>query len=308
MNLRDLQYIVAVSDEGHFGRAAESCHVSQPTLSGQVAKLEQELGVQVFERAGRSVRPTEAGEQIIAHARRALAAASDITQCARAHADPMTGRLRIGVIPTLAPYLMPYVLPAVTDKMPNAPLSLVEDLTGNLVPLVCEGKLDAAFLATDPQVKDLASIELFDEPFWVVACANHPLAARKELKTSDLDPKNLLLLADGHCLRDQALDLCSDPHVGANMRADMRATSLETLLHMTAAGYGLTLVPQLAIEQGRAETDQLVTRPLKGKGTSRRVRLVYRRHSPRARALIELARLTRAVLPPQVRRLEKSKD
>lgn len=305
MNLRDLQYVVAIAEHGHFGRAAESCHVSQPTLSGQVAKLEEELGVEIFQRAGRSVRPTEAGEEIIAHARRALAAAQDIADSARSHRDPLTGRLRLGVIPTLAPYLMPYVLPPAREKLPLAPLMLVEDLTDKLVPLVCDGKLDAALIATDPANSGLACIDLFDEPFYVVTPANHPYVAKKSLRTEDIDPKSLLLLTDGHCLRDQALELCSHALTGQQSMADMRASSLETLLHLTSAGYGVTLVPQLAIESGRASTDQLAYRPLVGDKTSRRVRLIYRRNSPRAKAAIELARIVRAALPPSVRGLAK---
>ncbi len=305
MNLKDLQYVVAIADHGHFGRAAEACHVSQPTLSGQIAKLESELGIEIFQRSGRTIRPSEAGAEIVAHARRALAAAQDITDSARAHRDPLSGRLRLGVIPTLGPYLMPHVLPMAREKLPLAPLMLVEDLTGVLVPLVAEGKLDAALIASDPAIAELAGVELFDEPFWVVTPANHPYVAKKSLRTSDIDPSTLLLLTDGHCLRDQALDLCSHPLSGQQNMADMRATSLETLLHLTAAGYGVTLVPQLAIESGRTSTDQLAFRPLEGPGTFRRVRLIYRRNSPRAKAAIELARLIRAALPASVRGLGK---
>ncbi|MGE3247840.1 MAG: LysR substrate-binding domain-containing protein [Beijerinckiaceae bacterium] len=305
MNLRDLEYIVAIDEHGHFGRAAEACHVSQPTLSGQVAKLEAQLGVSIFQRDGRQVRATEAGREIVAHARRALSAAADISAAARAHRDPLSGKLKIGVIPTLGPYLMPYVLPHASEKLPDAPLVLIEDLTANLVPLVAEGKLDGALIATNPEIASLQSIELFDEPFSVATPPNHPLAAKKSLRKEDLDPASLLLLTDGHCLRDQALDLCQHPLAGENAMADMRATSMETLLHLTAAGYGVTLVPQLAVECGRATAGQLVIRPLTGVGASRRVRLIYRRNSPRSRALIELARIIRASLPEGVRRLGK---
>lgn len=303
MNLRDLHYVIAVAELGHFGQAAASCNVSQPTLSGQISKLEQELGVEIFSRVGRSVRLTEAGEQIVAHARRAVMAAQDIVDCARSNRDPLSGRLRLGVIPTIAPYLMPYVLPLAAEKLPNAPLVLVEDMTANLVPLVIEGKLDAAIIATQEEAPEIVSIDLYDEPFWVAMPANHPLVARKEIAPHDIDPKALLLLTDGHCLRDQAVDLCRQPHVGEGAMADMRATSLETLLHLTAAGHGVTLLPQLAVERGRAETDRLATRPLSGAQASRRVRLIHRRRSPRARAIIELARIVRASLPPSVRKL-----
>ncbi len=304
MNLRDLQYVVAVAYHAHFGHAAQACNVSQPTLSGQIAKLEQELGIEIFSRVGRTIRPTEAGEQTIAHARRAIAAAQDIVDAARANRDPLSGRLRLGIIPTIAPYLMPYVLPLTAEKLPNAPLVLVEDTTGNIVPQVIEGKLDAAILATNEDAPELVSIDLYDEPFFVAMPANHPLVARKEIKVEDIDPKTLLLLTDGHCLREQALELCSHPQVGGGVMADMRATSLETLLHLTAAGQGVTLLPQLAIECGRADTDRLATRPLAGDHAFRRVRLVHRRRSPRTKALIELARIIRMSLPAGVRSLK----
>ena len=304
MNLRDLQYVVAVADHAHFGHAAQACNVSQPTLSGQIAKLEQELGVEIFSRVGRTIRPTEAGEQIIAHARRAIAAAADIVDAARANRDPLSGRLRIGIIPTIAPYLMPYVLPLTAEKLPNAPLVLVEDTTAQVVPQVIEGKLDAAIVATDEDAPELVSIDLYDEPFFVAMPANHALVARKEIAVSDIDPKTLLLLTDGHCLRDQALDLCNHPQIGGGVMADMRASSLETLLHLTAAGQGVTLLPRLAIECGRADTDRLATRPLAGANAYRRVRLVHRRRSPRTKALIELARIIRMSLPAGVRSLK----
>jgi LysR family hydrogen peroxide-inducible transcriptional activator len=304
MNLRDLQYVVAVADHQHFGQAAQACNVSQPTLSGQIGKLEQELGVEIFSRVGRTIRPTEAGEQIVAHARRAIAAAQDLVDAARANRDPLSGRLRIGIIPTIAPYLMPYVLPMTAEKLPNAPLVLVEDTTGHVVPQVVEGKLDAAIVATEENAPELVSIELYDEPFFVAMPANHALVARKDVAVSDIDPKSLLLLTDGHCLRDQALDLCNHPQIGGGVMADMRASSLETLLHLTAAGQGVTLLPRLAIECGRADTDRLATRPLAGGNAYRRIRLVHRRRSPRTKALIELARIIRASLPPGVRSLK----
>lgn len=304
MNLRDLQYIIALSEHGHFGKAAAACNVSQPTLSGQIAKLEEELGVAVFHRVGRSVRPTEAGEDIIEHARRAIAASQDIVDIARANRDPLSGRLRLGVIPTLGPYLMPYVLPAAAEKLPNAPLVIVEDLTGNLVPLVAQGKLDAAIIATPPEPPEITSMELFDEPFWVATPANHPLLALKTVNAADIDPKSLLLLADGHCLRDQVVDLCREQEASVAGHADIRATSLETLLHLTGAGFGVTLVPQMAIESGRAAGVQIAIRPLAGEA-NRHIRLIYRRNSPRLKALVELARLIRAALPEPLRKLQK---
>lgn len=303
MNLRDLQYVVAIAEHRHFGRAAAACHVSQPTLSGQVARLENELGIVIFERAGRNVRLTEAGEEIIRHARTALAAAQDILDSARAHRDPLSGRLRLGVIPTLGPYLTPFILSLARERLPRAPLVLVEDLTNNLVPLVREGKLDAALIASEPAATDLLSCAIFEETFFVVAPANHPYVAHPFLRPQDIDPGSLLLLTDGHCLRDQALELCAQAPGEDHQMADMRATSLETLIHLTSAGYGVTLAPQLAIESGRASTERLAVRPLKGDKTSRKVRIIARRHSPRAQAVRELAQIIKSALPAGVRRL-----
>jgi LysR family hydrogen peroxide-inducible transcriptional activator len=297
MNLRDLRYVLAVGELGHFGRAASACNVSQPTLSGQILKLEEELGVVLFERIGKSVRTTMAGEDILRHARRAVTASDDLVSCARAHRDPRAGPLRLGVIPTLGPYLMPLVLPRVREDLPDMQLMLVEDLTGRLVGPVAEGQLDAAIIASDPEVPGLTEDFLFDEPFWVIAPKEHELASRENVSACDIDPKSLLLLQDGHCLRDQALDLCGHPELGDQSMADMRATSLDTLLHMAAAGYGLTLLPQLALMGDKTLPGTLVARPLSGNHPFRRVRLISRATSPRRKAIEELAELVRRNLP-----------
>ena len=299
MNLRDLRYVIAVAELGHFGRAATACHVSQPTLSGQILKLEEELGVTIFERVGKQVRTTPVGQEILAHARRTVAAANDIMTTARASRDPLAGPIRLGVIPTLAPYLMPYVLPRAAELLPKAPLMLIEDLTGHLLPPLCDGSLDAALIATDPGTDRLGEIDLFDEPFWLVMPADHVLARKKEIALTDIDPQSLLLLTDGHCLRDQALDLCSaQGHAGVPAgSADVRAASLETLIHLTAAKYGLTLVPRLAVANWPGLSDKLAARPIRGAAASRRVRLVFRPDMPRRRALETLAEVVRSSLP-----------
>ncbi|MBX9738953.1 MAG: hydrogen peroxide-inducible genes activator [Beijerinckiaceae bacterium] len=303
MNLRDLRYVLAVADLSHFGRAAEACHVSQPTLSGQILKLEEELGVSIFERVGRSVRVSRVGEEIVAHARRAVAAADSILSTAQAGRDPLEGSLRLGIIPTLGPYLMPFILPEAARRLPLMPLMLVEDQTERILEPLREGRLDAALIASDPAAGQLVEETLFDEPFWLVLPAGHPLAARTTIASSDLDPKSLLLLSDGHCLRDQALDLCGHPELGGLVNADMRASSLETLLHLTAAGYGVTVVPGLAVHNWRPD-ERLVLRPMRGPNTSRRVRLVWRRQSARAKALHALADLLRHCVPEDMLRIE----
>jgi LysR family hydrogen peroxide-inducible transcriptional activator len=294
MNLRDLRYIIAVAELGHFGRAAVACCVSQPTLSGQILKLEEELGVAIFERVGKRVRPTPVGEQILVHARRAVGAAGDISSTARASRDPLAGAIRLGVIPTVAPYLMPYALPAAAEHMPRAPLIIVEDLTGRLVPALLGGDLDAAIIATDPENDRLSEISLYVEPFFLVMPTCHALAARADIAIGDIDPTSLLLLTDGHCLRDQALEVCGQaaPPQGA---ADVRATSLETLLQLTAANYGMTLAPGLAVA-GLRDDGRLLAKPIVGGHASRRIRLAYRRDMPREQAIAALGGAIRAGL------------
>lgn len=297
MNLRDLRYIIAVADLGHFGRAATACHVSQPTLSGQILKLEEELGVGIFERVGKSIATTAAGEQVLDHARRAIAAADDLLACAKACRDPMIGPLRLGVIPTLGPYLMPFVLPRARQAMPATPLLLVEDLTARLIELVVSGRLDAAIIASDPETAALETVALFDEPFFLVLPDDHPLSRGASVDAAEIDPHRLLLLADGHCLRDQALDLCQHPDLGEDTMVDMRATSLQTLLHMAAAGYGMTLAPGLALLDPHGLPGNLVARRIDGPHASRRVRLISRQTNPRRPAIAVLADLIRQSIP-----------
>ena len=305
MNLRDLRYVISVAELGHFGRAAMACNVSQPTLSGQILKLEEELGITIFERVGKQVRVTPVGEQILVNARRSVAAANDIVTAARASRDPLAGAIRLGVIPTLAPYLMPFVLPRAAVDLPNAPLMLVEDLTGNLLPPLADGRIDAALIATDPGTDRLAEIDLFEESFWLAMPVDDPLAKLTEIDLTTIAPAQLLLLTDGHCLRDQALDLCA--HQGSESSlagsADVRAASLETLVHLTAAKYGLTLAPRLAMANWAGLKDQIAFRPIKGDKACRKVRLVFRRDMPRRKAMETFADVVRASLPDCVRRL-----
>ena len=302
MNLRDLQYVAAVADHGHFGRAAAACNVSQPTLSGQILKLEEELGVRVFERQGRVVRVASRAASIVEHARRAIAAAADVAVAARGARDPLVGALRLGVIPTIAPYLLPYALPAAIRELPQAPIKIVEDLTDRLLPMLIGGALDAAVIATDPANDKLARFTLYEEPFLLVTARGHPLARRKSVAARDIDPQTLLLLADGHCLRDQALDLCKRGTASRAANSDTSAASLETLLRLTAAGYGVTLAPLLALEGRSVAGDGLTAVPLRGEGMTRRVDLVFRRDTARRPALVRLAASVRAAAPACLRK------
>ena len=300
MNIRDLAYVVAVADHGHFGRAAAVCNVSQPTLSGQILKLEAELGVRIFERDGRTVSVAARAAPIVEQARRAVAAVADVSEAARGARDPLAGALRIGVIPTIGPYLLPYALPAVIRDLPQAPVTIVEDLTDRLLSLTLERRIDAALIATDPADRKLDSLPLYEEPFLLVVAPSHPLAGRASIATREIDPDSVLLLAEGHCLRDQAIALCGRGAGGRAAGSDISATSLETLLHLAAAGYGVTLAPRLALE-GRDGGARLAAVPLSGGAMRRRVRLAFRRDTTRRDAIVRFAASVRAAAPAWLR-------
>jgi len=244
MNLRDLQYLVAVADVRHFGRAADACGVSQPTLSTQLAKLERELGTNLLER-GRKVMLTPAGEQVVQRARVILDEADGILQVARQAGEPESGTIRLGLFPTLAPYLLPHVVPMLRARFPHVELLLVEEKSEVLLQQLRDGALDAAVLAQPVQDSHLVQEYLFSEDFLLAVPSGHPLASSDEsVDVSVLAGEHVLLLDEGHCLRDQALDVCR--LAGAQERAGIRATSTETLRQMVAGGVGVTLLPQLA--------------------------------------------------------------
>ena len=304
MNLRDLKYILAVAETRHFGRAAERCFVSQPTLSGQIKKLEEELDVVIFERTNRSVEITPVGQAILAHARLALEQAQAIEQVARAHQDPLAGPLRIGAIPTLSPYLMPLVLVPLKRAYPNLKLVLSEEITDSLLGRLTRHEIDAALLATPVDDSDLDTIPLFDEPFWLAHPRNHPLYEKEEITAQDLENVDLLLLAEGHCLTHQVMEVCrlaERPTQGE--MADLRAASLETLLQLVGAGFGCTLVPALAIRGAWMTDSGIIARPLNLTDAHRRISLVYRRSFPRQAALQAFADVVRTHLPNTVERL-----
>lgn len=305
VNLRDLKYILAVAETRHFGRAAERCFVSQPTLSGQIKKLEDELGVVIFERTNRSVEITPVGAAILAHARLALEQAEAIEQVARAHQDPFAGPLRVGAIPTLSPYLMPLILLPLRQTYPKLKLVLSEEITDLLLGRLMRHEIDAALLATAVDEHDLDPWPLFDEPFWLAHPVNHPLVQRAEISARDLEEIDLLLLADGHCLAKQVMELCHlEERPQRGEMADLRASSLETLLQLVRAGFGCTLIPALAVREGRGNDDGLITRPLTHLPNAyRRISLVFRKSFPRRQTLAALAELIRRQLPPSVRPL-----
>ena len=278
MNLRDLRYLLAVVEHAHFGRAARACGISQPTLSVQLRKLECLLGVALFERGGKTVAPTQACTRLIGHARSAVAEAEAILAVARDLRDPLAGRFRLGIIPTLAPYLLPLIFAPLRDALPLLELEPWEDQTVPLLERLRAHELDAVLIATEPDGPDLTSRALFAEPFLAGLPPDHALARRPVVAEADLAP-DILVLAEGHCLRDQTLAACgqTSPLGGA-----LRASSLPTLLNMVAAGYGTTLIPGLA--SGAAQDAGIVLRPLSTQA-ARTIRIAWRDHFPRLAAV-----------------------
>lgn len=244
MNVRDLKYLVALIDSRHFGKAAEACFVSQPALSMQIKKLEEDLGVQLLERTNKTVILTEIGATLGERARCVLNQVDEMREIAKLAKDPFSGELKLGIFPTLAPYLLPHIIPKLTKVLPKLSFYLIEEQTAFLIEKLKQGKLDAAILALPVIENGFTISPLFEEEFILAVPKIHPLAKRKAIKQSELENSNLLLLENGHCMRDQALALCSS--IKANENQNFRATSLETLRHMVAAGIGITLMPKLA--------------------------------------------------------------
>jgi len=272
MTLQELRYLVALADCGHFGQAAEACFVSQSTLSTGLKKLEDYLGVIVFDRSLKRVTPTPIGREIVESARRIVEEAARIRELASYAKDPMDRTVHLGVIPTLGPYYLPHVLTQVRISHPKLRLLLREEMTPHMLAHLAEGKLDAGLLALPVNDPNLEVVPLFVEPFLAAVPTDHPLAAAAEVKIDDLAQAGLLLLEEGHCLRDQALEAC---HLQGMKSEEIRATSLETLRQMVAMGLGVTLIPTLASVSPSGQ--QVVLKPVAKPGASRTVGLVWRR-------------------------------
>ena len=293
MNLRDLRYLVALAEHKHFGRAASASFVSQPTLSTQIKKLEEELGVALVERAPRKVLLTEVGREIAQRARDVLNEVEQIRATARRTRDPESGTVRLGIFPTLGPYLLPHVIPAIRARFPRLELLLTEEKTEVVLKLLREGRLDAGILALPIHDEQLHQEFLFEEDFVLAVPEGHALATRASLKLGDLAEQNLLLLEDGHCLRDQALEVCQ--LAGAVERSGFRATSLETLRQMVAAGVGITLLPTLAVKPPVAPSSDIHLLPFRGHAPSRRLAMVWRKSSAIGPFLKQLAAVFKAL-------------
>ena len=304
MNLRDLKYLIAVAETEHFGEAAAHCYVSQPTLSGQIKKLEQELGVTLFERTNRSVSITPIGAEIVRHAKLILEQADVIKQLAQAQRDPLAGALRVGAIPTVSPYLIPLILLPLKHRYPQMRLVLSEEITDMLTQRLLEHQIDVAILATEAAEPELEVMPLFEEPFWLAHPRDHEIYSKEEITRRDLSRLNLLLLADGHCLTRQVMEVCRLKEAAMdNEMADLRAASLETLLQLVGAGFGCTLVPALAVRGAWTTDSGIIARKLDLNDAFRRVQFVYRKTFPRKQALRALAEVIRAQLPNTVRPL-----
>lgn len=294
-SLRQLQYLLAVADTLSFRRAAEECRVSQPSLSAQIAEIEDRLGVRVFERDRRRVLLTVAGQELVERARRVVVEADDLVAVARRAGDPLAGTLRVGVIPTISPYLLPPVTPRLRAKFPGLTLAWIEDKTEVLVARLQAGTLEAALLALEADIGDLERDVIARDPFVLVTPKDHPVGrGRGAVAPAELRNAEVLLLDEGHCFRNQALALCGKvrAHEGA-----FRATSLSTLVQMVAGGAGITLLPALAVPT-EARRARLAVRPFLSPAPARTVALVWRRHSPIAPALHAVAAVIRDAYPP----------
>jgi len=288
VNLRDLSYLVAVADLRHFGQAADACNVGQSTLSTQIKKLETELGVELIERSSRGVLLTDAGERIVERARIILREEDNIREVARRAVDPESGTVRLGIFPTLAPYLLPHVVPSIRDRFPGLELLLVEEKTEEILRRLRHGDLDAGILALPVHDDQLHEELLFDEDFVLAVPSGHRLAAFEgPIDESVLAGESVLLLEEGHCLRDQALSVCR--LVGATERNGFRATSLETLRQMVAAGVGVTLLPELAVQPPVAPSPSITLLRFAEPVPSRQIAMYWRRSSAMGGFLTELA-------------------
>lgn len=288
MNLRDLEYLVALQEQKHFRKAAEKCFVSQPTLSGQIAKLEEELGLLLIERTSRKVIFTHAGDELAAKARVILLEVKGLKDMAKSFQAPMAGPLHVGLIPTVAPYLLPKIVPHIRSEFSEMELFLYEEQTNVLLQRLEEGELDCLLLAYLPEMDRFGAIDLFDEPLMLAMPSNHKWQQQKEVELSKLSGEQVLMLEDGHCLRDQAMGYCFA--AGAKEDTSFKATSLETLRHMVAAGMGITLLPQLAIPDTE-EQSGICYRRFSSPEPSRRISLLYRNNSVRRPCFNQLAKL-----------------
>jgi LysR family hydrogen peroxide-inducible transcriptional activator len=301
MTLSELRYLVAVADLRHFGHAAERCHITQSTLSTQLRKLEDFLGVTLFERTSRPITVTPVGESIVIRARRIIEEVDEICDLARQDKDPLSSTLKLGIIPTLSPYLLPLFLEPLHRAHPQLHILLREDLTANLVEALAAYEVDVLLLALPDEVPGLHAMPLFNEPFWFAFPSGDPLGERNAVTEPDMAGRRLLLLAEGHCLRDQALAVCGQETRKNSSAPDvLRANSLETICAMVSAGLGCTLLPALAVPRLTAPGSGIGARPFTAAGAARRIGLLWRTASPRRDDLVALGKFIQERLPRDV--------
>ncbi len=285
MTLTEMRYVVALARERHFGRAAETCHVSQPTLSVALKKVEGQLGAALFERTASDVRITGLGERIVAQARRVLEEAVRLEEIAGATGDPMSGQLRVGIIYTIAPYLLPQLIPALHRQAPKMPLFLKEDFTASLIPALKAGELDVIVIALPFTEPGLVAQPVYTEPFRVVVPAGHPWVQRREIAADELDGQNLLLLGQGNCFRDQVLESCPRLTGPDALEHSLEGGSLETIRYMVASGAGVAVMPSTAADPLVNKEPLVKVLPFSGEQPSRTVGLVWRVTFPRPQAI-----------------------
>ena len=314
MTLTELKYIVAVARERHFGKAAEACYVSQPTLSVAVKKLEEELDLKLFERSANEVTVTPLGEEIVRQAQSVLEQAANIKEIAKRGKDPLAGVLKLGVIYTIGPYLLPDLVRQMITHTPQMPLMLQENFTVKLLEMLRTGEIDCAILAEPFPDTGLALAPLYDEPFYAAVPTTHPLASHATVSTGELKKETMLLLGAGHCFRDHVLEVCPEfARFSSNtegIRKSFEGSSLETIKHMVAAGMGVTLVPRLSIPKEalvakpkRQEEAFVKYLPFEGDPPMRRVVLAWRRSFTRYEAIAALRNAIYACELPGVKRL-----
>ncbi|CAD5375899.1 Hydrogen peroxide-inducible genes activator [Pseudomonas sp. OF001] len=304
MTLTELRYIVTLAQEQHFGRAAERCHVSQPTLSVGVKKLEDELGVLIFERSKSAVRLTPVGEGIVAQAQKVLEQAQGIRELAQAGKNQLAAPLKVGAIYTVGPYLFPHLIPQLHKIAPDMPLYIEENFTHVLRDKLRTGELDAIIIALPFQEADVLTKPLYDEPFYVVMPAEHPWTARASIDAEMLNDKSLLLLGEGHCFRDQVLEACPTTRKGseAHPHTTVESSSLETIRHMVASGLGVSVLPFTAVDSHHYAPGVIAIRPLSPPVPYRSVAIAWRASFPRPKAidvLVDAVRLCSLSHPPQ---------
>jgi LysR family hydrogen peroxide-inducible transcriptional activator len=311
MTLTELKYIVAVARERHFGRAAEACFVSQPTLSVAIRKLEDELGVVLFERGGTEVGVTPIGLKVVAQAQRVLEEGANLREIAREGHDPLAGPLRVGVIHTVGPYLLPRLVPTQIAATPQMPLLLQENFTVRLLELLRQGEIDCAVVALPLPESGLMMRPLYDEPFVVAVPRNHPWTRLKEIDAKDLKKETMLLLGTGHCFRDQVLEVCPElsrySAASDGIQRTFEGSSLETIRHMVAAGIGVTVLPSSSLSMPGMNSDLLSYIPFKKPVPDRRVVLVWRKSFPRPAAIEALVAAIYACELPGVSYLQEEK-